>query len=497
MKARLLVLALVFVLAVGALPALAQDGRSLVWERFDVTIDEFDMAANRFRVTESYLINVDRGPFRFGTAEIPLDRLEEIEWISIVEDGKPLSEACTGESGTYCVTNDGNTISVQYYFVSPAETRTTKQIELVYMVYGALRSYESGDQLYWVAIPEDLPFPVLDAGVVVELPADAPPEIIHSYPDNWPYEVVGNTIKWEASGGMTRGDFFEVRVQYSHNEAMAKPSWQQGYDLLRANEEGQGSMLAQDGGTHTVTFNGFGITWNDALANGANVTQYEGEPLDFEAPGGPQPPRIEIVLARQIPWNEVPVEEQGVPGSDRQHIGAVYVYNVADVADYEWSQEQVDALQTLLAERPDLSEYMHTDVEQMTLELPFLPVFPAAQVLRARAEYVETDALQGIRYVTVYRHDVAPFIASEFYYTFQGLTADGTHYVSMVFPITIDVFPAEFPDDLDYEAFVEGLDTYFAESIAQINEAQAESFTPRLEQFDTVIESFFALETAA
>ena len=117
MKARLLVLALVFVLAVGALPALAQDGRSLVWERFDVTIDEFDMAANRFRVTESYLINVDRGPFRFGTAEIPLDRLEEIEWISIVEDGTPLSEACTGESGTYCVTNI-NTISVQYYCVA-------------------------------------------------------------------------------------------------------------------------------------------------------------------------------------------------------------------------------------------------------------------------------------------------------------------------------------------------------------------------------------------
>ena len=65
--------------------------------------------------------------------------------------------------------------------------------------------------------------------------------------------------------------------------------------------------------------------------------------------------------------------------------------------------------------------------------------------------------------MTVYRHDVAPFIASEFYYTFQGLTADGMHYVSMVFPITIDVFPAEFPDDLDYETFVEGLDTYFSE----------------------------------
>lgn len=254
--------------------------------------------------------------------------------------------------------------------------------------------------------------------------------------------------------------------------------------------------LAQDGGTHTATFDGFGISWDAALADGVTAIAYEGEPVDLEAPGGPQPPRIEFALFRQIPWDEIPVEELGMLGSDREAFGSVQVYRLADVAEYEWSQQQVEALQTLLAGRPDLSEYMQTDVEQMTLELPFLPAFPAAQVLRARAQYVETEALRGISYVTVYRHDVSPFIASEFYYTFQGLTADGAHYVSAVFPVTIEGFLTEYPNDFDYEAFVAELDTYFSESIAQINEAPAESFSPRLEEFDAVIEAFFALETA-
>ena len=260
---------------------------------------------------------------------------------------------------------------------------------------------------------------------------------------------------------------------------------------------GVSPALAQDGGAHTITFDGFGIAWDGVFADGATVIAHEGEPVDLEAPGGPQPPRIEFALFQQIPWDEIPIEEMGMLGSDREALGSVQVYRLADVAEYEWSQQQVEALQTLLAGRPDLSEYMQTDVEQMTLQLPFLPVFPAAQVLRARAQYVDTDALQGISYITVYRQDVSPFIASEFYYTFQGLTADGAHYVSAVFPVTIEGFLTEYPADFDYDAFVAELDTYFAESIAQINEALAESFSPRLEQFDAVIESFFALETAA
>ena len=255
--------------------------------------------------------------------------------------------------------------------------------------------------------------------------------------------------------------------------------------------------LAQDGGTHTATFDGFGISWDAALADGVTAIAYEGEPVDLEAPGSPQPPHVELALFEQIPWDQVPIDEMGYPGSDRIHRGAVTVYRLADVDAYEWSQQQVDALQALLAERPDLSTYLQVSDNLNDYALPFLPVYPAGQVIRARAQYVETGAVTGISYVTVYRQDVSPFLASDFIYTFQGFSADGAHYVSMVFPITIEGFPADYPTDFDYDAFIERLDEYLAGSIAQINTAPAESFNPRLDVFDTIIESFAVASAGA
>ena len=243
--ARLVMIAVVALAAVffglarpvAAIDPAQGDGRSLVWERYDVRIDQMDTAANRFRVTETYRLRIERGPFRFGTAEIPLDRVNDIHALSVYENGQPLRQTCSGEPGTYCVTNDGNTIAVEYNFMSQAQSGTMKEIALAYTVSGALRSYEDGDQLWWVAIPADLPFPVLDAAVAVELPAGTPPQIIGSYPEEWPYQVDGTTITWTAPGRLSSGDWFEVRVQYPHNPAMAEPGWQGSFDFEREYEE--------------------------------------------------------------------------------------------------------------------------------------------------------------------------------------------------------------------------------------------------------------------
>src|SRR5690606_9407000 len=88
----------------------AQDSRSLVWEHFDVTIDEFDTTENRFRVTELYSILVERGKSRFGTAEIPMDRMNDIISLEVYENGRALREGCSGAEGTYCVRSDGSTL---------------------------------------------------------------------------------------------------------------------------------------------------------------------------------------------------------------------------------------------------------------------------------------------------------------------------------------------------------------------------------------------------
>ncbi|PJF37991.1 MAG: hypothetical protein CUN55_19275, partial [Phototrophicales bacterium] len=79
MRYRLLLLA--FLLTTLLVPVASQE-RSLVWERWDVVIDNFDPAANSFRVTEQYEVNFS-GTFRFGMASIPMDFLEQIRDVQI------------------------------------------------------------------------------------------------------------------------------------------------------------------------------------------------------------------------------------------------------------------------------------------------------------------------------------------------------------------------------------------------------------------------------
>jgi uncharacterized membrane protein YgcG len=219
---------------VGLTSVAAQDGRSLRWDRYDVTIDEIDTAANRFRVTETYLITVETGPFSFGFAEIPQGRLDRITGVEVFENRSPLRASCAGAAGTFCARDEGDTFTIQYYFTSPMRTGERREFTIRYTVYGALRSYEQGDQLYWVAVPGDLSFPVLASTVRVIMPADRPPQLVASYPDTWAQRVDGNTVTWQSPGRLPRGQAFEVRVQYEHDPAMKKPSWQAAYDRERA-----------------------------------------------------------------------------------------------------------------------------------------------------------------------------------------------------------------------------------------------------------------------
>ena len=236
-------------------------------------------------------------------------------------------------------------------------------------------------------------------------------------------------------------------------------------------------VFAQDT-TNTASMNGLGVSFPSSFATSIVGVPFAGDALDNMYPGGPQPAYTDLMFFTEPP----------APQSLLEH-GGVRMVHVADAADYEFTQGQIDALAALLAERPDLTEFMKSADNLSEITLPFLPTFPAAQVLRARAEYVETPELNGIVYVTAYRQDASPLLASEFLYTFQGLTPDGITYVAAVFPVTAPDFPAEFPADFDYDAFIAGINDYFAESIATLNAADGEAFVPALSTLDGIIQS--------
>ena len=237
--------------------------------------------------------------------------------------------------------------------------------------------------------------------------------------------------------------------------------------------------LAQESVTHAVTFDGFSFNFPDSLATNVNITQYAGDPTTVEQPGGPEVRHTQFDLYNGS-------IAQGTYGS----AGTVNVYRLADFAGYDLAQQQVNLLQSLLTQRPDLAQYMMADMTSEASNLPFLPVAPGSQVIRARASYVDTSSFQGVSYITLYRLDVAPIIGSEFRYTFQGISSDGTAYVAANFALNTGLFPAEVGQDFDLDAFSEQFEGYLNESMGTLNNATPEDFAPSLTALDALIQSF-------
>lgn len=234
--------------------------------------------------------------------------------------------------------------------------------------------------------------------------------------------------------------------------------------------------LAQDGRTHTVAFDGVRFSYDAALAGGVAISTQAGSAPDVFPP---DPWRTEFLLYAARP----------VPESIWEAVAAVRVYAAGELAAHDGTAPVLDQLRALLDDRPDLAAFGASLAEENSLTLPFLPVLPAGQVVRARAAYVDAPELSGIRYVTAYSEAAEPFTADSFVYTFLGLSADRETVVSVIVNLSADGFPTELEPVEDPGAFVDGLPGYLAESTARLNDAAPDSFSPSLALVDALVES--------
>jgi heat shock protein HslJ len=236
---------------------------------------------------------------------------------------------------------------------------------------------------------------------------------------------------------------------------------------------------AQDATTNTVSFNSFSFSFPNTLATNVNIAQVAADDPALEQPGGPNVKHSEFTL-----FNGAYEPESGFLGE-----GIVSIYNSADFAGYELATTEYTNLQNLLAERPDLSSYMVPSDGTNASSLPYLPVVGASQVIRAQAQYIDTDSLQGVSYVTAYRQDVSPFTSNGFLYIFQGLSSDGGYYVSVVIFLDMSLFPAEIPTDFDYDAFSEDYMGYLTETITTLTNATPNDFSPSLTTLNQLVQT--------
>jgi hypothetical protein len=121
-------------------------------------------------------------------------------------------------------------------------------------------------------------------------------------------------------------------------------------------------------------------------------------------------------------------------------------------------------------------------------DMPFLPIWPAAQYLQAQIKYFDFRNGSGVRYLTQYGQDLYPVNNDNMFYTFQGLTQDGDYYISAVFPDSHPNLPSADSVEIGQD-YYDNLETYILETESMLDTQDAGSFTPDLNALDELIAS--------
>ncbi len=172
----------------------------------------------------------------------------------------------------------------------------------------------------------------------------------------------------------------------------------------------------------------------------------------------------------------------------------VMVYRTEEFAafgdDLTGFSQQLQALGALLDNRPDLSTYVAEAMDrgpQRTPYLPFLPWLNSSQAFCAQAGYIEFEGGLGIRYLTAFLQEAA-ISDIQVFYTFQGVTHDGTHYVAAVLPLTSGVFTEEAGGGSGRFG-PEAWKAFLAQGVHTLDAQSGDGFEPAMGTLDAIVAS--------
>jgi uncharacterized membrane protein len=218
-------------------------GQSVVGQSFDVDLTVLENGD--IEVVETRTIAFQGGPFQRGFRTIPLQRIERISDVEFFGGDRRYEQSTSQQPYTYQTSVDGNNFSITWYF--PPISNETLTFELRYTAEGALRIYEGGDQIWWVAVEGDRGYPVRAAQTTVHLPSGVD-EIQNAAAYGVPAEtnvLDPQTVVFTADGTIDPGERFEVRVQFPHGVVdAAPPAWQVAEDARQASQPPGGAPAA-------------------------------------------------------------------------------------------------------------------------------------------------------------------------------------------------------------------------------------------------------------
>ena len=229
-------------------PLAAQSPDSVVWDRYDVTLDV--RADGTMHVTEYQEISF-YGSFSSGFAYIPLTNVDDLEnvTVSVASDPSETPVALDyirgsrydADTGTYSYYVEAGELAIDYAFEpTRGNEASTRVVVLEYDVIGGLRVYEDLDpanhQVWWYAISRDVTdvASVRQSTVTINLPEDVLADQLVAFPEN--PEISGNSISWQRSD-LEAGDEFEVSLQFPPVTSAQEPAWQDRDDQIRQERE--------------------------------------------------------------------------------------------------------------------------------------------------------------------------------------------------------------------------------------------------------------------
>jgi hypothetical protein len=173
------------------------------------------------------------------------------------------------------------------------------------------------------------------------------------------------------------------------------------------------------------------------------------------------------------------------------HYPKIMIYPAVEYAKVNEGAEQItSALQTLLANQG----------APLPANLPFLPMFNAAQVFHSNEQFLKFQNGTGIRFLTQFAQAPYPVNNNSLFYTFQGITSDGAYYVAAILPVNVGFLSKdgnpESPLPADGIPFdwnnLENIQAHFDLVKQKLNATDPNAFTPSLTALDALIQSIFA-----
>ena len=121
--------------------------------------------------------------------------------------------------------------------------------------------------------------------------------------------------------------------------------------------------------------------------------------------------------------------------------------------------------------------------------LPFLPPFNAAQVFHVLEKRLDSDQNSGIRFLTLYSQAYVGIDNYDLFYTYQGISANGSYYIAAVLPINSSLLSNEELAQLELETIAGDYEAYITSKKDLLIIDNGLSLTPTLAALDAMMTS--------